>query len=267
MEKLGLYLGPQLGRSLAVVGAAGALGAITGFLRADVDQMVMDLAVQRDLILLGHHSRAALFDGQGVFQGTVDTITAKQYQEQQLGHPDWTSIGIWGGAPLEQIWPSATDAQGNPIEVGEQAVSLAKAIDGLLIRIGRSETANAAPSGTPAISQNVIAPVVVAIVVAGVAASVIGGTYVWRRFAPEVQRDLAAIRAASDAYLARVEIYKSTGKMPPAGPIEAATSKLVSESASTAAKRDLLVGGLAVGGTAVAVTAAALVMRRRKGGG
>lgn len=254
MYATGNYMGAQLGRSLAVVGAAGAGGVgLTGFLKDDVDQLVMDLAVQRDMVLLGHYSKVALFDKAGTFMGFRDTITAEQFRDQQKGHPEWTAVGVWGGASLDQIWPAASDAEGNPIAGGSEAVTLARAIDGVLERIKKAETSDQAPSGTPAISQNVIAPLVVAIVVVGLAATVVGSVYVWKKFSPELQRDMAAIRAAADAYQLRVATFTSTGKMPPPGPLEAATSQYVKDSAKGRQTTELLTAAGYAAGAVVGI--------------
>lgn len=236
------YFGPVLGTGLAVL-AASPTGP-GGLLKEDVDQLVIDLAIQRDMLLLGHYSQAAVFDENGDFLKVVSTITSKQYREQQLGHPEWATFGIWGGAPLDAVMPEAP---------GDDAVELATAIDGLLSRIKGSETADAAPSGTPAITRNVVAPIVVAIIVVGLAASIIGATYVYRRFTPELQRDLAAIEASVAAYRARLAIWQATGHMAPPGPIEAATASMVKAAAGERSKSQLLWGlGLALG-SAVAV--------------
>jgi hypothetical protein len=205
----------------------------------------------------------ALFDETGAFMGLKNTISPEEYRTQQIGHPDWTGVGVWGGAPLEQLWPGSTDASGNATYGMDEAVRLGRAIDGLLQRIASAPTSDTAPSGTPNISQNVIAPILLVIVVAGIAATIVGGAYVWKKFDPELNRDLAAIRAAADAYRLRIETFSATGKMPPAGPLEAATASYVRSSADKRYKRELLVGGALLLGTGLAVGAGAYVLKKK----
>ncbi len=137
------------------------------------------------------------------------------------------------------------------------------AIDDVLARIASAPTFDAAPSGTPALTQNVVAPVVVAIIVVGIAATVVGSVYVWKKLDPELQADLGAIRAASDAYRLRVEMWLKSGRMPPPGPLEAATAEHV-KSAAKHRRNGQLLWGLAFGaGTVVAAGGAALVLKGR----
>lgn len=255
------YLGESLGRSIAAVGASGAIGTgVSGLYKEDCDQLALDLAVVRDLTLIGHYSQAAVYDETGAFVALRTTITDDQFANQLRGKPEHTAVGVYGGAPLAQIWPAVTDAEGNPVGSSREAVEIAEAIDRVLSQIASSPTFDAAPSGAPAITQNVIAPLAIGIIVVGAAAAIVGTAYVWRKFDPETQTNLAAVRASADAYRARVSVYQQTGKMPPAGPVEAATGKFIrdaaSRSRSTAMWQGIAIGGgvaaLAVGGVALA---------------
>ena len=140
---------------------------------------------------------------------------------------------------------------------------LALALDWNCVALAKAAKAGAVPSGYRG-ELPTIGPAVVAIIVGGVAVTVIASVAVYRYLEPEVRVRMAEIEAAAAAYALRIEASRATGIMPPVSPIETANAKAVEEAAGERTKREWG-WAAAIAGTIVLVTVGSAYIRNQLG--
>ena len=238
----------------AMGGLAGASVEGPGLTQEDAVQLVSRWAWYRDRIMRGAHIgtnlKAALYykgKFQRVWEGEMKDLAAK------LADGTFTARLIVGDGPIT-----------SPIHGGEGlgadwAAQIAKAIDCTTRKIKDAKQGGDIPVGFSSFTKPIVAPAVVAIIVGGVAVSVIGGVAVWRYLDPELRKHVATVQGAAQAFDARIQAYKQTGQMPPPSAIELGAKKAIEEAAGNEKSHSMWVGlGIATGITAGAVGVAAL---------
>lgn len=226
-----------------VMGWAVAGGAIpqAGLTQDDSIQLATDLAILRHTATSGLVGHFAAFDQAGNFAG--DFWSRPESAAPPAGG---SLLSIVGDEPMRPGLLGGNDDLGD-----DWGQTLALAIDRVLKQLKDSEEAASIPTGFGNIATPILAPVVVAIIVGGVALGVIGSVAAWRYLDPGFRTRLAAVRAAADAYQTRVEALKATGIMPPPSPIETANADMIRTAASEGSDTAWIVSGAVVGGIVV----------------
>lgn len=101
----------------------------------------------------------------------------------------------------------------------------------------------------------------IAIIVGGLAATVVAGTAVWRYLDPETRTHVASVTAAGEAYTARLGVLKETGQMPAASDVELAAADAVKTLAKERSKQAWYIAGAAVGGGTVGIVGLSALRR------
>lgn len=229
-----------------------------GVAQDDAVQLVSTWAWIRERIMRGaaDHVKAALYkiDKQSgklvfvdVYEGSEKTLydrALKYGLEAKL---------VVGDGPMVAPYPGGA---GLP---NDYAIKLARALDNTTKKIADSKVGGAVPAGFSDMTQAVVAPVIVALIVGGVALTVIGSVAAWRYLDPDVRKNTAILHAASRAYEARIQAAKESGKLPDPSPLEVNALPTIEAASKQETNRTLLVGlGIAGGLTGAAVGVALL---------
>lgn len=220
-----------------------SVGKGPGLTQDEATQVCASLAWSRDVAMYGRPARIAAFQG--------GKLIGADYYRAGDGIEN---VPIVGDAPKRQIVPPG---DGLPADWG---VTLANACDAVLGMIRKSETATQIPIGY---SMQIPAafPVVSALIVGGLAVTVIGSVAAWRYLSPEARTSLALVEASATAYRARLAAYQETGKMPPASELETNTATMVKELAEKGRAAGFW-SGAAVGGGAVAAIGGGIALSK-----
>jgi hypothetical protein len=215
-----------------------------GVSQDEATQLAADLAWTRDAVMWGLAPTKFAVWSSGHYKG----MFAEPPTEQQI-QKSWAKSSqaveatpVVGEAPFNVVTPGG---DGLP---DDWAVTLAKACDCVNRKLKEARTSEQIPIGYSV--ENVALPLLplVGIVVAGAAVATIASVAAWRYLDPEARTAVAAVKASSEAYKARVSEWKETGKMPPASDIEQTTARAVGElghdgGMSSATQTALIMGG------------------------
>jgi hypothetical protein len=173
-------------------------------------------------------------------------------------HPGWTHVAqsylpIVGDEPVPPWRPAFREvwSESNPSPTwGKQLVL---AIDRVLTQIAHSEQGGEVPLGygpqLPGEGAVTAAfPVLGALIVGGVAVTVIGAAAAWRYLDPQVRVRAAEVTAAARAYQNRLENAAASGVMAPPSPLEVANAAAVGAAADEQAARYWGYGAAALAG-------------------
>lgn len=215
-------------------------------------QIVSLFSVQRNNVLLQRAGTMAKYKA-GRFFGTETIYNAPDAADRadNLRKEGFEVMPIVGLEPLHDLTPGK-----GPIE--RWGPTLALALDRCSVIIAKSPRAGV-EGGAPIVP--VVEPITIAIIVGGVAVTVIAGVAVFRALDPDARIQLAQVQAATKAYIARLEVFKQTGKMPPVSAIEKSNAEAVVTRAREMGKSDWLIAGAAVGGTVAGAAAASYLLR------
>lgn len=256
--------------------AASTLEEGPGFAQDEIVQVVSCFAVWRDFCAHGGSAEIAFYRN-GDFYYASETVTATEYKQIMGGQlksgesekdtngkkVTTTALSVWGDGPEGQTGDWEPGA-GLPENWGAQ---LSAACNWSIETIADAKQAASKPVVAGEF-VNVLLPaaaITAAIIIAGTAAAVIGATAAWRFFDPKERTAMAAISAASNSYMARIETFKQTGKMPPPSEIETGARKAVEEAASSSDKDAWMMFGLVTGGIVLGTVGASYVNYRMRG--
>lgn len=225
--------------------------AAGSFAKADLVQLAAALALLRDSNMIGSRNlvRVACYDKTGAFIGIrridprpanpagLPTNCAQYYPVTG----DGPLVAVSGGGDLPSNWSCV----------------LARATDNCLRRMSKGkEQSTGAGSYVP-----VVAPAVAAIIVGGIALSVIGAAAAWRWLDPELRKDVAQLDAAQTAFSARLQTQRETGTLPPPGPIETSVAKRIEAMADDELKGQIIKGAAVVAATVTLVATGVAIHR------
>lgn len=272
-----------LGSYGATVAAFDAMAATPleqgpGFDHSETVQVVSCFAVWRDFCAHGGSAEIAFYKN-GAFYYASDSVTMAEYKQimsDQLADgaveskdskgktTTTTALSVWGAGPHGQSgdW---SPGEGLPEDWGSL---LAAACDWSIDAIDKAKQAASKPPANGARVENVLLPaaaVTAAIIVAGVAASVIGTVAAWRFFDPKERTSMAAVAGASNAYMQRIDAFKATGKMPPPSQVEIGARKAVEAAAGDADKQAWMMFGMATGGIVAGTVLASFINYKMRG--
>lgn len=240
---------PGLQYTIAVSLATYAAGdATAGLAQADAVQLAAGLAILRTRCSSPPGVGAwAIYDKNGTFLGErfADVPTLEALYKAEM-----MPIAIAGDNAIAKL-PAG---EGLPDTWGRD---LALAIDQLLWRLGQAKTG--ANTGGVIVATPALALPAIAVIVAGVAVTVVSTVAAWRFLDGDTRTKLAAVEAAAESYSARLDIYQQSGQMPPASEIEKAAAGTVKElAAERGMNRWAWTAGGVGGGVALVVGGAAL---------
>lgn len=232
---------------LTAGGAVTPVGSGPGVRQDDAVQLVTDLAVARSVVTWGTFTESWVYKG-GKFLGRGTPGRTVAAGEE--------SIPVVGVEPLAQRVPPG---KGAPDDWG---ITIALACERAIDAIADSQRSAELPLGYSAFGVPAALPLpLAAVIVGGVAASVVGAVAAWRYLDPEARHQLAAIEAASVAYRTRIAAWRETGTMPEVTAIEQTTAEAVTKLASKTRTSGWLIGAGVAGGVALGAGAAAWVGR------
>ena len=242
---------PGIQYTVAVALESYAAGdASAGLAQADAVQLATGLSVLRSICSLPPGVGSwALYDPEGSLVGErfSDTAALADYYKAGI-----TPIVVVGDNEL------VTQPAGNGVPANWSR-SLALACDQAITMIGEARTGPTV-SGTQ-IATPALALPTVAVIVAGVAVTVITTTAVWRFLAPEARLAIATVEKAAEAYTARLDVFRTSGTMPPASEVEKAAVATVEKLGGERSANRWMWGGAAVGGGAALIVGAAWLRR------
>jgi hypothetical protein len=184
-----------------------------GLSQPDVVQLVTDLAWLRDSVTA--RRRVAIYDADSKFLGVVRV-------GQKIPKSAVKQLPILGEGPLWNLPPGP----GLPKRWGAE---LALAIDQVTRRIGEL------PQGPePVASEATVKPanvLVMAVIVAGIAATVIGAVAPWRYFDPDLAKLTVGVRQAASDFAQRLKQQASSGTLPDPSPTELAVADMIKNAA------------------------------------
>ncbi len=271
-----------LGSYGATVQALEAMAATTlegpGFDHAETVQVVSCFAVWRDFCAHGGSPEIAFYKD-GAFYWASDSVTMAEYksimsdqlEDGSVASKDskgktttTTELSVWGDGPQGQSgdW---TPGEGLPEDWGSQ---LAAACDWSIDTIEKAKQAASKPGANGGRVETVLLPaaaMTAAIIVAGVAAAVIGSVAAWRFLDPKERTSMAAVAGASNAYMSRIDAFKATGKMPPPSQVEIGARKAIEEAASSSDKQAWMMFGLATGGIVAGTVLGSFINYKMRG--
>lgn len=242
-----------------------------GLTQDDVTQLVARWAWRRDRIMRGaaDNVKVALYSEQphlgagaeqiaettyafrGVWEGSTKDLNTKMGKD-----PTLRAHLIVGDGPIVSPYPGGKGLPDN------WAALLGRALDNTTELINKAKKGGTVPAGYASFTQTVVAPLIVGIIVGGVAVTVIGTAAVWRYFDPDVRKQVAMLHAASAAFDARVQVAKQTGTLPPPSEIELGAKELVGNAAGEETKRSLLIAGGIAGGLTLGAIGLAWIRSR-----
>lgn len=225
---------------------------ISGIKHDELVQVVAYGAYLRDACQWGGTAQLAWFDDSGKFVMFTDTVTGagqKKFAERRKLHP----IPIFGANAYGSNFEGGGDLGKN------WGRSLAQAMDATLSDFARLERSTELPTTITGERLPVIAPAILAIIVAGAAVATIGTTAVFWHFTSDILDHAITVYGASRAYEARVMTFQKTGVMPDPTPVEIGAKKAIEARAGKGREEGWTAAALIGGGTAAASLVAAAV--------
>lgn len=221
------YSAAQASAAIALLAGAGPELRGPGLDQADAIQVGTHLALLRHEILGGGRAKVAVYRAR-IPSGRTFSVA---------GDPMGEFLGTFypGQGPREGVYripivgsePLFTRPAG-PGLPEDWSRRLALAIDEILARIAKADEGASQPSGARSTGDLSLLPfAIVAVIVGGTAAVIVGSVALWRYLDPDLRADIAAIEAAASNYAARLRVLKDTGVLSPPSPAEIASAARV----------------------------------------
>lgn len=221
-----------------------------GLAEADAVQLATGLSVLRSIVSQPYGAGLfATYDQKGRFLGErfADSAQLQAWYEKGI-----TPTAVVGDNALS---PNPA-GEGVPADWSRQ---LALACDQCNHMVAKARTG---PNiGGPIVASPVLALPAMTVIVTGAAVAVIGATAAWRYLDGEARAQIAAVEKAAEAYQARLEVYQSTGAMPPASEMETAAAGVVKTLSDKRRANRWYWAGAAVAGGGVAIVGTAALRR------
>jgi hypothetical protein len=231
-----------------------------GLTHAETVQAVSAFAVWRDFSRWGGTAEIAFYKA-GSFYYASDSVSESEYVSimgsnapvgqrangNGNGDKQIAALSVWGIGYTDYN-RKFTPGEGLPDDWPAQ---LSLAADWAIDYIENAKQAAARPVAGAERPVQIVLPaaaVTAIIIVAGTAATVIGATAAWRFFDPDARTAMHGIAAANNAFMARIDTFKSTGKMPPPSPAELGAKEVVAKAAGTERKESWTMFAIATGG-------------------
>lgn len=237
-----------------------ALASRQGLTQNEAVTLATLLTIAHDVCQWGHAvTTVAWYRPDGKLAQFTSPTTERRFAELS---EKYEPIPVFGSAPYGHAYPGGDgvpDNWGKLIALASQKVTR---------EIAALKHGGEVPKEHPEelLQENPVA--IAAVIVAGVAVTVVGTAAVWRYFDTDTRQHTVEVASAASDYAQRIGTFERTGKMPPASETEKAVAQSIEERAEAQSTYGTLVSGgvgAAVGaGVALAAVFGAQRIRRRR---